>query len=195
MVVEHSSSAEVAGEPTLAEFQAAVDAWGPVGLRLRDPIWLTRFRISQRQVSQYRFGRAFLVGDAAHIHSPLGGQGMNTGLQDAVNLAWKLAAVIHRQARADLLDTYQEERHPIGETLLRATGVLDPFNDFAEYTDRQIAGARRATDSGRRLCGRSRARRRFRGGVKLRAQFDRAGRERKAVGAVGALAFARTAGR
>jgi 2-polyprenyl-6-methoxyphenol hydroxylase-like FAD-dependent oxidoreductase len=124
VVVEHPSSTDVAGEPSIAEFQSAVDSWGPQGVRLRDPIWMTRFRISQRQVSQYRFGHAFLAGDAAHIHSPLGGQGMNTGLQDAANLAWKLAAVLHGHAQPALLDTYQEERHPVGEMLLRTTGAF-----------------------------------------------------------------------
>ena len=76
--------------------------------------WLSRFHCDERQVAQYRYGRVFLAGDAAHVHSPMGGQGMNTGIQDAANLAWKLDAVLGG-APDDVLDTYQSERHPIGK--------------------------------------------------------------------------------
>ncbi|GAA0666314.1 FAD-dependent monooxygenase [Streptomyces thermocarboxydovorans] len=86
--------------------------------------WLSRFRSDERQAPQYRVGRVFLAGDAAHIHSPAGGQGMNTGLQDAANLGWKLAAVVNGQAPASLLDTYQTERHPVGRAVLRSSGGL-----------------------------------------------------------------------
>ncbi|MGP4101887.1 FAD-dependent oxidoreductase [Nonomuraea sp. KM90] len=85
--------------------------------------WLSRFHSDERQVPDYRVGRAFLAGDAAHVHSPAGGQGMNTGLQDAANLGWKLAAVL-RGAPEDLLDTYQSERHPVGRSVLRSSGAL-----------------------------------------------------------------------
>jgi 2-polyprenyl-6-methoxyphenol hydroxylase-like FAD-dependent oxidoreductase len=85
--------------------------------------WLSRFHSDERQVPSYRVGRVFLAGDAAHVHSPAGGQGMNTGLQDAANLSWKLAAVL-RGAPAALLDTYQAERHPVGRTVLRISGTL-----------------------------------------------------------------------
>ena len=103
-------------EPTLAEVQAVVDRRGPGGLTVRDPVWLSGFRINERKVPTYRIGRVFLAGDAAHIHSPAGGQGMNTGMQDAFNLAWKLALVA-RRARATplLLDTYSSERRPVGD--------------------------------------------------------------------------------
>jgi hypothetical protein len=87
------------------------------------PKWLGRFRIHSRQVEHYRRGRVFLAGDAAHIHSPLGGQGMNTGMQDAHNLAWKLALVQRGRARAGLLDSYHVERHPIAQQILRGTDV------------------------------------------------------------------------
>lgn len=105
--------------PTLEEVQAIVDQRGPAGLRLRDPIWLSCFRINERKVRDYRHGRAFLAGDAAHIHSPAGGQGMNTGMQDAFNLAWKLALVWHERVHPALLDSYSTERSAIGDQVLR----------------------------------------------------------------------------
>lgn len=85
--------------------------------------WKSRFHCDERQVAQYRHGRVFLAGDAAHVHSPMGGQGMNTGIQDAVNLAWKLDAVLGG-ADDSLLDTYQQERHPIGRRVLLQSGLL-----------------------------------------------------------------------
>jgi len=91
---------------------------------LHDPRWTSRFHSDERQVPQYRVGRVFLAGDAAHVHSPAGGQGMNTGLQDAANLGWKLAAAIKGWAGPGLLDTYHHERHPVGETVLRMSGGL-----------------------------------------------------------------------
>ena len=89
-----------------------------------DPRWLSRFHSDERQVPQYRVGRVFLAGDAAHVHSPAGGQGMNTAIQDAANLGWKLAAVVAGWAGDGLLDTYQAERHPVGEQVLRASSAL-----------------------------------------------------------------------
>ncbi|WP_019324389.1 FAD-dependent monooxygenase, partial [Streptomyces sp. TOR3209] len=78
----------------------------------------------ERQAPRYRVGRVFLAGDAAHIHSPAGGQGMNTGLQDAANLSWKLAAVVQGRAAERLLDSYESERHPVGRAVLRSSGGL-----------------------------------------------------------------------
>jgi 2-polyprenyl-6-methoxyphenol hydroxylase-like FAD-dependent oxidoreductase len=105
---------------TLAEAQAKVDERGPGGLTLSDPIWLSYFRINERKVSDYRKGRAMLAGDAAHIHSPAGGQGMNTGMQDAFNLAWKLGLVQRGQGRADsLLQSYSIERSAVGDLVLK----------------------------------------------------------------------------
>lgn len=91
---------------------------------LSTPVWVTRYRAHHRFVDRYRNGRMFVAGDAAHIHSPAGGQGMNTGLQDAANLAWKLAAVLHRSADDALLDSYDSERRPVGEEVVRSTGKL-----------------------------------------------------------------------
>jgi 2-polyprenyl-6-methoxyphenol hydroxylase-like FAD-dependent oxidoreductase len=125
VVIEHHTGTAPQGEePALAEFQRMIDVCGPRGgARLSDPIWTSRFRISQRRVATYRQGRVFLAGDAAHIHSPVGGQGMNTGIQDACNLAWKLALVLYGRGRPELLDSYQQERQPLGKALLRVTGT------------------------------------------------------------------------
>ncbi|HEX4056560.1 MAG TPA: FAD-dependent monooxygenase [Tepidisphaeraceae bacterium] len=122
LVVE-TPVAETTGDPTIQEFQRALDEWGPPQAKAHDAIWMSRFKISQRQVSTYRNGRVFLAGDAAHIHSPIGGQGMNTGIQDVVNLAWKLALEVHGHAAPALLDTYDAERRLVGQRLLRATGA------------------------------------------------------------------------
>ena len=89
--------------------------------------WLSDFRVSERQVKQYRHGRVLLAGDAAHVHSPAGGQGMNTSIQDAVNLGWKLAMVIHGTATEPLLDTYDAERHPVAAAVLRDSGRMLRF--------------------------------------------------------------------
>jgi 2-polyprenyl-6-methoxyphenol hydroxylase-like FAD-dependent oxidoreductase len=91
---------------------------------MHDPRWLTRFHSDERQVPQYRVGRVFLAGDAAHCHSPAGGQGMNTGLQDAANLSWKLTAAVQGWAPSWLLDSYHDERHPVGAEVLRSSGAI-----------------------------------------------------------------------
>ncbi len=115
---------EAGPAPTLADLQGLLARRGPPGLVARDPVWLSRFRINERKVADYRNGRIFLAGDAAHIHSPAGGQGMNTGMQDAVNLAWKLALVSHGHAVPALLDSYSPERSAIGDQVLRNAGRL-----------------------------------------------------------------------
>jgi 2-polyprenyl-6-methoxyphenol hydroxylase-like FAD-dependent oxidoreductase len=106
---------------TLAEAQKFVDERGPGGVKLSDPIWMTWFTINRRSAKTYRSGNAFLIGDAAHIHSPALGQGMNTGMQDAINLAWKLDLVMRGGADAKLLDSYEVERHAVGQALLKTT--------------------------------------------------------------------------
>lgn len=108
-------------EPTLAELQEIADAFTGGRLRLRDPVWHTYFRLHHRHAARYRSGRVFLAGDAAHVHSPAGAQGMNTGIQEAWNLGWKLALVARGIADATLLDTYESERRPIGRLVLRFT--------------------------------------------------------------------------
>jgi 2-polyprenyl-6-methoxyphenol hydroxylase-like FAD-dependent oxidoreductase len=106
-------------EPGIADFQAAIDRAG-VHITVQSPAWISPFHINQRKAGNYRAGSAFLAGDAAHIHSPVAGQGMNTGIQDTANLAWKLAAVADG-AGDELLDTYDEERGAVGEALLKIT--------------------------------------------------------------------------
>ncbi|MCJ2092160.1 FAD-dependent monooxygenase [Methylobacterium sp. J-072] len=118
------TDAKTAPVPTLEQVQALVDRRGPAGTTLFDPVWLSGFRINGRKVAAYRQGRAFLAGDAAHVHSPAGGQGMNTGMQDAVNLAWKLALVVHGRAEEALLDSYSSERSAVGDEVLKAAERL-----------------------------------------------------------------------
>jgi 2-polyprenyl-6-methoxyphenol hydroxylase-like FAD-dependent oxidoreductase len=124
---------------TLDELQAIVDPPTEGSVRLRDPAWLTRFHLHHRQTGHYRSGRVYLAGDAAHIHSPVGGQGMNTGIQDAWNLGWKLALVTRGAAHQSLLDSYETERWAVGRFLLRYTDRL-----FSTFT-RAMSGGRFAT--------------------------------------------------
>ena len=107
--------------PSLEELQALADAFTSGRVRLRDPVWRTYFGLQHRHASRYRAGRLFLAGDAAHVHSPAGGQGMNTGIQDAWNLGWKLALVSRGIAEEGLLDTYDAERRPVGGFVVRFT--------------------------------------------------------------------------
>ncbi|MBE1583789.1 FAD-dependent monooxygenase [Nonomuraea angiospora] len=90
---------------------------------MHSPRWMSRFHSDERQAASYRAGRVFVAGDAAHVHVPAGGQGMNTGLQDAANLSWKLVAAVRGWARPGLLDTYDNERHPVGRAVLRTSGI------------------------------------------------------------------------
>ena len=110
-------------DPTLEELQEALDRRGASGMKAMNPVWLAAFTINERKVADYRSGRVFLAGDAAHVHSPAGGQGMNTGMQDACNLAWKLALICRKQcAELPLLDTYSAERSPVAEMVLKGSG-------------------------------------------------------------------------
>ncbi len=115
---------EPAGELQLDEIQAIVDSRTDSGIGLTDPTWLSRFHLSHRKIPDFRVGRVFLAGDSAHIHSPAGGQGMNTGIQDACNLAWKLALVVHHKSPDSLLDSYNQEREPVAKMVLSLTDRL-----------------------------------------------------------------------
>ncbi|WP_160003880.1 FAD-dependent monooxygenase [Rhizobium sp. 18055] len=112
-------------DPTLADVQNIVDQRGPGDVVLSDCIWIAPFTVNERKVKDFRKGRVFLAGDAAHIHSPAGGQGMNTGMQDAFNLAWKLAMVIKNDASCDLLlDSYSVERSANAAQVLKDSGRM-----------------------------------------------------------------------
>jgi 2-polyprenyl-6-methoxyphenol hydroxylase-like FAD-dependent oxidoreductase len=131
-------------DPTLAQVQAKIDERGPGGLTIVDPVWLAGFRINERKVSDYRRGRVMLAGDAAHIHSPAGGQGMNTGMQDTFNLAWKLALVHRGQGRREpLLNSYSTERSAVGDQVLKGAAMLTMAatlrNPVAQYLRNHIA--------------------------------------------------------
>jgi 2-polyprenyl-6-methoxyphenol hydroxylase-like FAD-dependent oxidoreductase len=118
------SRPEPGAVPTLEQVQNLVDQRMGGQWKVTKSYWLTYFEIHHGQIPQYRLGRVLLAGDAAHVHSPAGGQGMNTGIQDAVNLSWKLALVSTGRANADLLDSYQAERHPVGAAVIRQTNIM-----------------------------------------------------------------------
>jgi 3-(3-hydroxy-phenyl)propionate hydroxylase len=108
-------------EPTLRDVSDALIAVYGTDYGIHSPTWISRFTDMTRQAQAYRDRRVLLAGDAAHVHPPVGGQGLNIGMQDAVNLGWKLAQVIKRTSPDSLLDTYHAERHPVGARALRAT--------------------------------------------------------------------------
>jgi 2-polyprenyl-6-methoxyphenol hydroxylase-like FAD-dependent oxidoreductase len=116
-----TESVVATGEPTLAELRAALIAACGTDYGVRSPTWLSRFTDMARQAANYRQGRVLVAGDAAHIHPPDGGQGLQTGVQDAVNLGWKLAQVVKGIAPESLLDSYHAERHPVAARVLRNT--------------------------------------------------------------------------
>jgi 2-polyprenyl-6-methoxyphenol hydroxylase-like FAD-dependent oxidoreductase len=139
-----ASTGTLPASPTLAEVQAVLDQRGPGGLVAHDPVWLSAFRINERKVADYRSGRVFLAGDAAHVHSPAGGQGMNTGMQDAFNLAWKLALVCRGiGAEGLLLDSYSVERSAVGDMVLSDSGrltALATLRNHAAQVVRNLVG-------------------------------------------------------
>lgn len=113
-----------AGEKvTVERMQQIVDERGPSGVTLTDPVWVSDFRIHARHADEFQLGRVFIVGDAAHVHSPAGGQGLNTGIQDAHNLAWKIASVLHEKAPSDVLRTYGPERAAVARRVVRDTDI------------------------------------------------------------------------
>jgi 2-polyprenyl-6-methoxyphenol hydroxylase-like FAD-dependent oxidoreductase len=125
-------------QPSLQDVRAIASERGPAGIRISDPRWLAYFRINYRAARHYRHERIFLAGDGVHIHSPMGGQGMNTGIQDAYNLAWKLALVHRGRAPEGLLDSYEKERRPVAEDVLTTTKMLtDRFEAFSHLSPEQ----------------------------------------------------------
>jgi 3-(3-hydroxy-phenyl)propionate hydroxylase len=120
-VVLTERQVEHTGEPTLEDVSEALIAADGTDYGVRSLSWSSRFTDNTRQAASYRNGRILLAGDAAHVHPPLGGQGLNTGVQDAVNLGWKLAQVVKKTSPQSLLDTYYDERHPVGARVLQTT--------------------------------------------------------------------------
>ncbi|MBJ7340218.1 FAD-dependent monooxygenase [Mycolicibacterium sp.] len=110
---------------TGAEIRSAFDRIAGTDFGMSEPRWSSRFLSEHRQARHYRVGRVFVAGDAAHVHSPLGGQGMNTGIGDAMNLGWKLAGAVHGWAPTWLLESYEAERHPVGAQVLKITDVFN----------------------------------------------------------------------
>jgi len=121
VVVPAAGVSDRAEPPTLADFQQQLHAFAGTDFGVHSPRWLSRFGDATRLAERYRVGRVLLAGDAAHIHPPTGGQGLNLGVQDAVNLGWKLAAAVAGWAPDGLLDTYQAERHPVAADVLDNT--------------------------------------------------------------------------
>jgi 3-(3-hydroxy-phenyl)propionate hydroxylase len=120
-VVVSEQQVEHTAEPTLHDLSQALIAVYGTDFGVHSPTWLSRFTDATRQAAAYRAGRLLLAGDAAHVHYPVGGQGLNLGIQDAVNLGWKLAQVVKGHAPDSLLDTYHAERHPVAASGLRST--------------------------------------------------------------------------
>lgn len=122
-------------EPTLADLSAALTVARGTDYGLRSAAWISRFTDAARQASTYRAGRVLVAGDAAHVHFPIGGQGLNTGIQDAVNLGWKLAQVVRGTSGQDLLDTYHAERHPVAARVLHTAMAQTALNGPGERID------------------------------------------------------------
>ena len=131
------------GEPTLADLSEALIAIYGTDYGIHSPTWISRFTDMARQAATYRKGRVLLAGDAAHVHYPTGGQVLNIGVQDAVNLGWKLAQVVKATAPESLLDTYHAERHPVAARVLRNTmaqvALLRPLDDRAKALRETVA--------------------------------------------------------
>ena len=145
------------GEPTLQDLSRLLVALRGTDYGLRSATSISRFTDASRQAASYRKGRVLLAGDAAHVHSPTGGQGLGTGVQDAVNLGWKLAQVVKRTSPDSLLDTYHAERHPVGARVLQTTMALTALARRDDRTDALhavIAEALDVDDARKRVAGR-----------------------------------------
>lgn len=143
------------GERTLDDLRERLVAAYGTDFGVHDPRWISRFTDMTRQAAVYRSGRVLLAGDAAHVHSPVGGQGLNTGVQDAVNLGWKLAQVVDGTSPDTLLDTYHAERHPVGARMLQGTMAQVALTTFDDRHDaaRSILRDLVAMDEPRRHLG------------------------------------------
>jgi 2-polyprenyl-6-methoxyphenol hydroxylase-like FAD-dependent oxidoreductase len=126
------------GAPTLEEIQRLTDQRAPVPVIVSDPSWLANFSCHRRSASAYRRGRVLLAGDAVHIHTPAGGQGMNTGIMDAHNLGWKLALVAAGRASVTLLDSYGAERRPVADQVLKLTHALVRYGSMSHPVKRRV---------------------------------------------------------
>ncbi len=150
-------------QPTLEEIQQHLDDSGLERIRLFDPVWLSHFAVNERVVSRNRVGRVFLLGDAAHIHSPAGGQGMNAGMQDAFNLGWKLKLLVEGFGDAEeIAESYFAERHPVAEKVVRNTSRMLHFGiknnvvatqDQARTSPSSLASRGREEKAGLRAVG------------------------------------------
>jgi 2-polyprenyl-6-methoxyphenol hydroxylase-like FAD-dependent oxidoreductase len=143
-------------EPTLRDLSEALIAVCGTDYGIHSPTWISRFTDMARQAASYRKGRVLLAGDAAHVHPPDGGQGLQTGVQDAVNLGWKLAQVVKGTSPESLLDTYHAERHPVAARVLRNTMASSRFaaqtnarRHYATQCPNSSAWMNRADDSPR----------------------------------------------
>jgi 2-polyprenyl-6-methoxyphenol hydroxylase-like FAD-dependent oxidoreductase len=139
-------------DPTLSDLREALLAVYGTDYGIHSPIWISRFTDMARQAASYRKGRVLLAGDAAHVHSPVGGQGLNIGVQDAVNLGWKLAQVVKKTSPDTLLDTYHAERYPVAARVLRTTMAQVALLRTDDRTEalREIASELLAMDGPRR---------------------------------------------
>lgn len=124
--------------PTLEEIQQLTDQRAPEPVTVSDPTWMANFHCHRRSASAYRRGRVLLAGDAVHIHTPAGGQGMNTGIMDAHNLGWKLALVASGRAPDTLLDSYGTERRPVADEVLKLTHALVHYGSMSHPVKRRI---------------------------------------------------------
>jgi 2-polyprenyl-6-methoxyphenol hydroxylase-like FAD-dependent oxidoreductase len=143
MATDPDGLARGSGAPTLADIQRLWDRTAATPATLSALDWSSRFRINSRHLAQLRCGQVFFGGDAAHVHSPAGGQGMNTGIQDMINLSWKLAMVLRGAARPELLDTYHSDRLPVIEQVVsmteRATRLFNSTNPLAHLALTRLA--------------------------------------------------------
>jgi hypothetical protein len=143
MATDPAGEAADSTDPTLDQLQGIFEHVCQLPARPRDLAWSSRFRINSRYMSTLRAGQVFFGGDAAHVHSPAGGQGMNAGIQDMINLSWKLAMVLNGRAGPDLLDTYQSDRLPVIRKLVRmterATTVFNSTNPVVHQVITRLA--------------------------------------------------------